>query len=128
MSQRTDDATYDVTIDRANNRYYLTLSGRMDQETAAEAADAAIDAAGQLNDGFEIVNDISEFVPASEAAANEIARGKEAMGPAGVAAVVRVTGGGSVTGKMQFDRVGDAGYQAAEAETVEEAERLLDSR
>lgn len=74
-----------------------------------------------------MVNDISECTPMTEDATDTIERGKRGLTERGVSAVVRVTGE-SVVGKMQFDRVasGTEGYHVATAETVEEAEALLD--
>jgi hypothetical protein len=74
-----------------------------------------------------MVNDISAFTPLDDEATDTIERGKRGLTDRGVSAVVRVTGE-SVVGKLQFDRVadGEEEYHVATAETVEEAEELLD--
>jgi len=118
---------YDIEIDREANRLYLTLEGLLDDATAEAHVADMLDAAEDLEPGFDMVNDISEFTPMTEGATATIEEGKRGLTEKGVSAVVRVTGE-SVVGKMQFDRVGDGeeGYHVAMAETVDEAEDLLD--
>ncbi len=119
---------YDVRIDRSANRLYLTLDGHLDDETVETAADEVIDAMGRLDPGWEMINDISTFKPASQEATAHIERGKEAAAKSDVGAIVRVVD--SVTGKMQFSRVGGEleTYEVTEAESVAQAEQLLDER
>lgn len=118
---------YEVTVDRELNRLYLALEGLLDEETAESHVEDMLAAADELRPGFDMVNDISEFTPMNEGATETIERGKRGLTERGVSAVVRVTGE-SVVGKMQFDRVaeGEEGYHVATAETVTDAEALLD--
>jgi hypothetical protein len=66
--------TYDIEADRRENRLYLDLTGRLDEQTLAVAADAAVEAGQQLDEGFDIVNDLSGFRPPSPEAATAIKR------------------------------------------------------
>lgn len=118
---------YEVNADRAANRLYLKLEGILDEETAEDHVVDMLSAADELEPGFDMVNDISEFKPMTQQATDTIERGKRGLTERGVSAVVRVTGE-SVVGKMQFERVGGGmeGYHVATAETVEAAEQLLD--
>lgn len=118
---------YEVDIDEDRNRLYLTLEGHLDEEVAEAHVDDMLAAADELTPGFDMVNDISSFTPMSDGATDTIERGKRGLTERGVSAVVRVTGE-SVVGKMQFERVGDGveGYHVATAETVADAEELLD--
>jgi hypothetical protein len=119
-------ASYDVTVDTDRNRMYMTFEGMLDEEQA-EAALAEVEAAlSDLEPGFGLVNDISEFRPVSQAVTDRIEDGKQLLVERGATAAVRVTGE-SVIGKMQFERVGGGAesYHVATAETVEEAEELL---
>jgi hypothetical protein len=120
---------WDVTLDRDANRLYLTLDGFLDEDAAAAAADATIAGAKELDDGFELINDLSEFQPGDQAAMKHIERGKAGIAANGVDAVVRVVAE-STTGQMQFDRAGEdkETYELAMADSVETAERLLDER
>jgi len=120
---------WNVDIDQEKNRLYLTLTGHLSAEAAEQAADAVIDASARLDPGFDEVNDMSEFEPAASEAMEEIERGKRGIVENGVEAVCRVVAE-STTGQMQFDRAGEGAeeYALAKAESVEEAERLLDQR
>jgi hypothetical protein len=120
---------WDVETDDTRNRIYLTLEGHLDVTETAAAADAVTGAAERLDPGFDIINDMSTFVPTSEEAMDHIERGKRALAENGQAAAVRVVSE-STTGQMQFDRVGDGAesYQVAKAESMEDAETLLDKR
>jgi len=120
------DGESTVDIDRAENRLYLTLSGMLDAETGRDAVDDLAAAAGELDPGFTMVNDISTFGLVSQEATDQIERGRRIIDDEGVSAVVRVLGD-SIIGKLQFDRVaGDREYQVADAESVEQAEAFLD--
>ncbi|WP_336001723.1 hypothetical protein [Halorientalis halophila] len=122
-------AHWDMEIDEANQRAYLTLAGDLDAEQHAAAADACERAAEKLDEGFDLINDMRTFKPGGEEAMRETERGKRALARGGMAAAVRVTSE-STTGQMQFDRAGQGAeeYAVAKAESVEEAEKLLDSR
>lgn len=117
---------YEVQIDREGNRLYLTLSGLLDEETAEAHVEELLAAADELEPGFEMINDISEFTPMTEGVSGTIERGKRGFSERGVGVVVRVAGG-SALGKMQFERVGteEEGYHVSAVETREDAEALL---
>jgi len=118
---------YEITIDESTNRLYMRLEGMLDEETARNVVEEIDEGTAKLDEGFDIVNDISEFKPMSQDAADEIDRGKAIAAQRGANATVRVTGE-SVIGKMQFERhgQGEETYHVATAESVEEAEDLLE--
>ena len=118
-----------MEVDEANQRAYLTLSGRMTVAQHAAAADACIEVAERLDAGFDLVNDMSAYVPGSDEALQHIERGKKALADGGMTAAVRVVSE-STTGQMQFDRAGEdvEAYALAKTESVEKAEKLLDQR
>jgi hypothetical protein len=120
---------WEVDADLETNRLYLTLEGHMDADEVEAAADAVVDATERLDEGFDEVNDMSSFKPSGEEAMAHIERGKRATAENGCAAIVRIVSE-SPTGQMQFDRAGEdaESYAVAKAETVAEAEKLLDSR
>jgi hypothetical protein len=120
---------WNVDVDTAKNRLYLTLGGKLSEREAAAAADATIEGAERLDAGFEMVNDISEFKPSGKPVDEQIKRGKVGVARNGVDAVVRVVPE-STTGEMQWDRAGGGSetYQLAKADSAEQAEKLLESR
>ena len=123
-------ADWSVDTDEAQNRLYIELVGSHDPEMAKESSEAVKAAAERLDPGFEVITDISECVPGDQEAVQYIEEGKKAVRENGAAAAVRVLGEGSATGQMHFERVGEdeEEYAVAVADTVEQAEKLLDKR
>mgnify|MGYP000052320263 CR=1 FL=1 len=119
---------FTIEADTRANRLHMELSGSLDADDADAAIAAVERESGKLDDGFSVVNDISEFEPLSQSVADTIADGKRILSEAGAGALVRVPGDSAI-GSMQFDRVGDAdGYDIATVETVADAEAMLDDR
>ncbi|SDF44313.1 hypothetical protein [Halorientalis regularis] len=121
--------SWNMEIDEEKQRAYLTLAGDLGPEGHAEAADACERAAERLDEGFDLINDMRTLKPSDEEAMRETERGKRALAKGGMAAAVRVVSE-STTGQMRFDRAGEGeeSYAVAKAESVEEAEQLLDKR
>jgi len=113
-------------VDRAANRLYLVQYGRYDDETARSFLSALEAGVAELSPGFDVVNDVREFQPLEQQKTEYIERGKETVAEGGVTALVRVVD--STVTKLQFDRAGDGddAYQVGHAETVREAEAMLD--
>ena len=124
-----DGTNWSVSLDESKNRLYLTLAGHIDESGAAAAADATIEGAKRLEEGFDLITDLSDFQPSDPEAMKHIERGKKGIAKHGVSAVVRVMAE-STTGQMQFDRAGEdeESYQLAMADSQEKAEKLLDER
>jgi hypothetical protein len=118
---------YDVQADVRENRLYIDLSGRMEGGEVAVAADETVDAAEGLREGFDVVTDLTGFKPPSPEAAEPIQRAQARLVELGVDRVVRVadeeTSRVVVTAFQRRSR--DVGYTGEEANSVEEAERLL---
>ena len=120
---------WEVNTDQQKNRLYLTLDGRLSVDEVERAADTVIEAAGELERGFDQVNDMSTFEPADPEALEHVERGKRGIVENGIAATCRVVSE-STTGQMQFDRAGEdeEEYAVAKADSVDQAETLLDKR
>lgn len=118
----------DIRADVSRNRLYLVLGGFFQDDEVKQASDKCIAEATRLKPGFGVVNDISEFKPATPQGAEEIKRSQVFVKQHGVGRVIRVVGQASLT-QSQFDRQSkDAGYQAEVAATVADADRMLDSK
>jgi hypothetical protein len=121
---------YDVEADRRGGVLHIDLSGRMDRAEIEQAADAAVAAAEELDEGFHIVNDLSGFSPPSPEAARPIKRAQERLKEMGVDRVARVVD--EETSQVVVNaferRSRDVGYSGETAGSVAEAERLLDER
>ncbi|SDJ42382.1 hypothetical protein SAMN05216226_103137 [Halovenus aranensis] len=120
---------YDMTADRENNRLYIDLAGRMDAEEIEAAAEAAVSEAETLDDEFDIINDLSGFKPPSPEAAEPIKDAQGTLREMGVDRVVRVIDEDTSTIVLHaFERRStDVGYSGERADSVAEAERLLDT-
>ena len=96
--------SFECRTDPVRNRLYLKLVGffrSRDVEPALAELDAAL---AQVKPGFDVVTDLSEFVPGSPAAADALRRGGERVKAKGRRHAVRITGG-LMTGLMQFQRL-----------------------
>lgn len=121
---------WNVEVDTAKNRLYIDISAALSAEEATRSTDQVVDAANNtLDPGFDVITDIREFEPGTPEAVEQLERGKKAMRENGCSAAVRVMPE-SATASMHFERVGEdeEAYPVAEAETVDQAEKLLDER
>ncbi|MFW5978409.1 MAG: hypothetical protein ACOCP2_04155 [Halohasta sp.] len=121
---------YDIWADRSANRLYLDITGRVDAEEMAEAADKALSEAEKLRSGFDIVNDLSGFRPPSPEAAKPIKVAQGELVEMGLNRTVRVVDDDTsqVIVNAFERRSRDVGYSGEKAPSVEEAERMLDEK
>ena len=119
---------FDIDTDVRSNRLYIDLNGRLDAETIDDAAAATTDAAARLDDGFDVITDLSGFRPPSPEAAKPIKRAQETLQEMGVDRVVRVVDADTsrVVANAFERRSRDVGYSGETADTFAAAERLLD--
>lgn len=119
---------FKIKTDLEKNRLYLVLKGYFSEADVKKAADETIAAVGKLSNGFDVVNDISEFVPASQEATSEIKRAQEFIMNHGVNRVVRITNDANMLAKAQFSRKSrEVGYDAMAFQTIADAEAYLDN-
>lgn len=124
----TIEAQYTVRADHTTNTVYLELAGRLEADDIEAAAEETVEAAEKLDDGFAIINDISQFTPPSPEAAQPIEEAQSELRSMGLGDVVRVVADetSSVTENAFQRRSRQAGYEGKVAESVAEAERLLE--
>ncbi|WP_135664142.1 hypothetical protein [Halorhabdus rudnickae] len=123
---------YDVEVDTARNRMTLTLEGQLDKSQIEAIIDEMAEGAKQLDEGWGLINDISEFKPAADDDEADLKEGAVQAGRLGMDTVVRVTGE-SVTAEFQWERIGEEasseeGYDVFVTESVEDATAMLDER
>lgn len=118
---------WNVEADTEKNRLYIELSGYLGAEESNQSSNAVVEGVEELEEGFDVITDISEAQPGDAETVENIKRGKEAVAEAGASAAVRIQPS-STTGQMQFERAGDEPYAVAMADSVEKAEKLLDQR
>jgi len=116
---------YDIRSDYSNNILYIILKGFNTDEEAKQGADKVCEEVKKLKSGFNVINDISEFVPASPKAVEEIKRAQEFIKSRNVNRVIRIVNQ-SYIGSMQMSRASkEIGYNADTALSIEEAEQIL---
>ncbi len=118
---------YDLSVNVEKNRLYIFLSGNMDEAEIQTHADHILLNARGLRPGFSVISDIASFVPVGEAGRLVMQQTMKMVKELGMGHVVRVVTGASLVTANQWQRTSrQVGYQALEAPSREEAERLLD--
>lgn len=118
---------FTVKADIQKNRLYVKLVGYFDYKAMKECTDKVIEGVRKLKPGYDVINDISEFKPVGQDTLKEVERGQAYFKKSGIRHGVRVEGKNKLT-HLQFNRIGkNVDYAADAAETMEEAEKLLDS-
>ena len=120
---------YDIRADTSTNRLYLDITGRVDADEMAEAADKTLSEAEKLQSGFDIINDLSGFRPPSPEAAKPIKVAQGELKEMGLNRTIRVVDDDTsqVVVNAFERRSRDVGYSGEQAGSVDEAEELLDS-
>lgn len=120
--------SYEIDADVLANRLSIDLTGRMGADEISEAADVTVEKAEALDEGFDIVNNLSGFKPPSPEAAKPIKRAQSELEEMGVERVVRVTD--EETSQVVINaferRSQDVGYSGETADSVAEAEEMLE--
>jgi len=118
---------YEISANQRANRLQIEIAGNVSAADIDDAAKVAVDAARKLDDGFDVITDISGFRPPSPEAAKPIKRAQKQLVEMGVDRVVRVADEDTsqVVVNAFERRSRDVGYSGETASTVEEAERLL---
>lgn len=116
---------YDIHVDTAKNRIYLTLEGFID-EPKAQACIAAFKAGiDQLQPGFIVISDLQGFKPVSRRVTELIAEGQQYELDHGMSKVVRIMDQHTL-GIMQFERISkETGVPVVGVTSLAEAETLL---
>jgi len=119
---------FNVRADTAKNRLYVKLVGFFDYKEMKAATDATIEGINKLKPGYDVINDISEFKPVGPDTLKEIERGQVYFKKSGIRYGIRVEGKAKLA-NLQFSRIGKSvDYVTDSAETLEEAEKLLDNK
>lgn len=118
---------YDISTDETANRLYIDLTGRLSAAEIEDAADESVRAGKTLEDGFDIITDLSGFKPPSPEAAGPIKRAQKQLKEMSLDRVIRVID--DETNEIvihAFERRSkDVGYSGETADSVTEAERHL---
>lgn len=83
---------HEIRINTNKNVLYITLKGFLKDDEVRDVVKEIIDKAKQLSPGFIVVNDISEFSPASKNVLDEIKKAQAFVKTKGVKRIIRVVG------------------------------------
>jgi len=115
-------------VDQAKNRLYISLKGFFRGRDAEPAHRDLENALERLLPGFDVITDLSGFIPGSPDASEALKKGGELVKTKGRRNAVRVTGG-LITGLMQFRRLLGGVFDEDSvryATSLEEADAILD--
>ena len=96
--------SFECRADQNKNRLYIALAGFFRGRDVDPAMEELAAALATLRPQFDVVTDLSEFVPGAPGAAEALRRGGEMVKARGRRNAVRITGG-LMTGLMQFQRL-----------------------
>ncbi len=121
---------HEIETDTTKNRLYIDLGGQLDADTIETAASEAVSRARELDEGFDIVTDLSGFVTPTPEAAAPIKEAQAKLQRLGVDRVVRVEDEDTshVVTRAFERRSEDVGYSGEVADSRAAADRLLDQR
>jgi hypothetical protein len=120
---------FEVKADSDTNRLYLRLAGFFREADVQPTIVKLEEELAKMRPDFDVVVDISQFMPGSAKAADALRRGGEMVKLRGRRRAVRIAGG-IITGFMQFKRMMGGVFAEDEsvryASSVAEADRILD--
>jgi hypothetical protein len=126
------NGSYTIYAQVEKNRLYIQLVGKITFENIQRAADLTIEETRKLRPGFDVITDITRFVPLSKQDAQEINRAQLFIKNSGVGRIIRVVDmKANLVANLQFERTGkEAGYTVNPdiAGSKEEAEKKLDQK
>lgn len=121
--------TFDYRVDKDKNRLYLKLGGFFRKSDVPETMEKLATALAEVQPGFDVVTDLTDFVPGSPGSTAALTKGGELVAGRGRRRGVRVIGG-LMAGLMQFQRLLSSIFSDEStryAKSVAEADAILDN-
>jgi hypothetical protein len=120
---------YQIKADIEKNRLYITIGG-IPVENEKEALVREIEnKIKELKQGFDCITDLRKYEVQPDETEEFIYQAQKILSEAGLSNVVRVIKKFGSLAHFQFDKVSVAvGYHAQNANTLEEAEAILDEK
>jgi anti-anti-sigma regulatory factor len=117
---------FQVNVNTEKNRLYVTLAGHLSAEERMGAAKAFMAAIGELQPGFDIINDMSGLHPTDAEGLKILVRTQAAARIKGVRSVIRVIR--IPLSHLQLKRISlETDWEFKTATSLEEADALLDA-
>ena len=120
---------YQVRADAKKNRLYITIGEMMEDAEMEGLVNEIEHEIQKLEKGFDCITDLQGYELRSASAEDFIFRAQKILADAGMSHVVRVIKRFGSIAHFQFDNISvSVGYHAQNASSLEEAEKILDSR
>jgi hypothetical protein len=119
----------EIKVNTTKNRLYITIKGKMSRDEIITSGDAIFEKSKQLNSGFGVISDISEFMPLDEEGRlimQNIMKTVKEYGMGHVVRVIKEDGIAQVTVNQWQRTSRQAGYIADNATNALDAEKKLD--
>ena len=121
--------TFEYRVDKNKNRLYLKLGGFFRKSDVPETMEKLAIALAEVQPNFDVVTDLTEFVPGSPGSTAALTKGGELVAGRGRRRGIRITGG-LMTGLLQFKRLLSNVFSEDDtryAKSVAEADTILDN-
>jgi hypothetical protein len=116
---------YKVRANIPQNRLHVTLSGFFHYRDMKECTDSMIEESKKLLPGYDVITDISQFMPVGQKTLEEVRRGQVFFTHSTVRYAIRIRGGAILTA-TQFARTGKSvNYHPVTVATLADAETYL---
>lgn len=119
---------FKIKANPSKNFLYIFLDGFLNDDEILQATELARKEAQKLSPGFTIINNIADYKPATQKAADTISKTQRYLSDAGAVRVIRIVGE-NVLGKHQWRRLqrqGGAAFEVIEVETLEQAKKIIE--
>lgn len=122
------DGSVEVSTSEDGRIVYVALHGRPSQETLETGATEVKEAVSRLRDEFGVITDLTDFEPLSPDETEPIKDAQRYVAKQGATDVVRVVDDDTSRVTLMSFRMGsrEAGYEGKTAESVSEAERIIE--
>jgi len=120
---------FKIKANSSKNYLYIFLEGFLNDDEILQATDTARSEARKLSPGFTIINNIGNYKPATQKAADMIAKTQRYLSDIGAVRVIRIVGE-NVLGKYQWRRLqrqGGAAFEVIEVESLADAKKIIET-
>jgi hypothetical protein len=122
----TFTCSYKIEADQVNNRLYMIIRGTLIDEYVQRAVSKIVHEVNKLKTGFDVIDDVSELMPATKSDAKKIKKAQHYVIQKGAKRIVRVVKGNKVNNSVAIRIVKKKNNKSIFAQSLEEAEKLLD--
>ncbi len=120
---------FKIKANSSKNYLYIFLDGFLNDDEILQATDTARAEVRKLSPGFTVINNIGNYKPATQKAADMISKTQRYLSDIGAVRVIRIVGQ-NVLGKHQWRRLqrqGGAVFEVIEVESLADAKKIIEA-